>query len=487
MVQRSLPFSLLTVVAVLAVACGGGNQTAAPSAGGATPGASAPTGSAPAGSPAAVDISGTLQVGGRYGCEPAPCVPAEGTEGAADEIAYTRVNRFAEMYPDVTLDFTEADFNAQEFLTSVAAGNPPDVVRMDRALIGTYVAQGALDPLDECITNHSIDMAQYRQPAVDAVTVGGTVYGIPEFYDSRIILINDSVLEEVGLTPEDIDTSDWDALSEVNEQLMAKDGDAITRLGFDPKLPEFLPLWARANGASIISDDGTESLLDDPKVAEALDYAVSLITAHGTAPSFFDFRGTGPGSAFFGPENQFTEDSVGAFPMEQWYLNVLANDTPDEEISFQPFKDRNGENISFSGGSALAIPSSAKNKDAACEYMKVITEADAWIAAAEARAEMRAADGQAFTGVYSGNSLADEVIFGEIVTEESAGAYYEGVQLVQETADVAFSLPPNAAAEEFTRIWQEAVQRVMNEGVAATEALAQADQEAQAAIDDAQP
>jgi multiple sugar transport system substrate-binding protein len=173
--------------------------------------------------------------------------------------------------------------------------------------------------------------------------------------------------------------------------------------------------------------------------------------------------------------------------MEQWYLNVLANDTPDESISFQPFRDRNGESISFSGGSTWAIPSSADNKDAACEFMKVITSSDAWIAAAETRAEMRAESGEAFTGVYSGNSVADEVIFGELVTEESAGAYYEGVQLVQETADLAFSLPANAAAEEFTRIWQEAVQRVMNEGVPATEALADADAEAQDAIDNAQP
>jgi multiple sugar transport system substrate-binding protein len=329
-------------------------------------------------------------------------------------------------------------------------------------------------------------MGQYRESAVAQVTVDGSVYGIPEFYDSRIILINDSVIEEVGLTPEDIDTSDWDALADINEQLMAKDGDTITRLGFDPKLPEFLPLWAYANGAALVSDDGLTSQLEDPKVAEALEYAVSLITAHGTAPAFFDFRGSGPGSAFFGPENQFTEDSLGAFPMEQWYLNVLANDTPDEEISFQPFRDRQGNQISFSGGSAWAIPASADNKEAACEFMRVVTLPDTWYAAAEVRAEKRAADGEAFTGVYTGNRLADERIFGELVTEESAGRFFEGVQLVQEVADSAYSFPPIPAAEEFQNIWQQAVQRVMNEGVAAADALAQADQEAQDAIDSAQ-
>jgi multiple sugar transport system substrate-binding protein len=487
--RRSSSIAAALVLSLVVAACGGDS--------GATQSPAAPGGSAPAASPGApsspgasqgagsADISGELQVGARYGCEPAPCEPSG--EGAADEIAYTRYNVFAEQYPDVQLDFTESDFDAQQFLTSVAAGNPPDVIRMDRAIIGTFVAEGALEPLDECISTMGIDMSQYREPAVAGVTIDGSVYGIPEFYDSRIILVNNSVIEEAGLTPEDIDTSDWDKLAQVNEQLMTKDGNNITRIGFDPKLPEFLPLWAKANGADIISADGLTSQLDDPKVAEALEFATSLITAHGNGPSFFDFRGNGPGGVdFFGPDNQFAADTLGAMPMEQWYLNVLANNSPDEELSFVPFKDRQGNNISFSGGSTWAIPASADNKDAACEFMRVATLPDTWFAAAKVRADKRAADGQAFTGVYTGNTLADERIFGELVTEESAGAYYEGVQLVQETADVAFSLPPNPAAEEFLRIWQAAVNSVINEGTDPAQALAQADQEAQDAIDSAQ-
>jgi multiple sugar transport system substrate-binding protein len=487
--RRPLGLAMALVLSLVVAACSTSEGTpaaSAPAPGGSAPAAS-PGGSAPAGSPGAggANISGDLQVLARYGCEPAPCEPSG--EGAADEIAYTRYNVFAEQYPDVTLDFTESDFDAQAFLTSVAAGNPADVVRMDRAIIGTYVAEGALEPLDQCISNMGIDMSQYRQPAVDGVTVDGSVYGIPEFYDSRIILVNDSVVEGAGLTSADIDTSDWDKLAQVNEQLLQKEGDRPTRIGFDPKLPEFLPLWAKANGADIISADGKTSQLEDPKVIEALTFANSLIAAHGSGPAFNDFKTNGPGGVdFFGPDNQFKADTLGAMPMEQWYLNVLANNTPDESISFQPFKDRQGNNISFSGGSTWVIPASADNKDAACEFMRVVTLPDTWFAAAKVRADKRAADGEAFTGVYTGNTLADDRIFGELVTEQSAGAYFPGVQLVQETADLAFSLPPVPAAEEFQRIWQGAVNAVVNEGADPTQALTQADQEAQDAIDSAQ-
>jgi multiple sugar transport system substrate-binding protein len=478
----------LSVALVLAVsACSGDNTWASPGASAEPPAGSpgesaAASGGAPSAGAAA--ISGKLLVDSKYGCTPIPCTPGE---GGADEIGTTRVDIFAEQYPDVELEFTEKDFDPATFLTAVAAGDPPDVVRISRDIFGTYVAEGALEPLNDCISKFGIDMSQYREPAVAAVTVDDQVYGIPEFYDSRILMINDSVVEDSGLTTADVDTADWTKLTDVAKKMSKTEDGKLTRIGFDPKLPEFLPLWAKANGASIISDDGKTSQLEDPKVIEALEYAVSLVTEQAPGPAFTDFKTNGPGGKdFFGPDNQFAADTLGAMPMEQWYLNVLANNSPDEKISFAPFKDKQGNPISLSGGSALAIPASAKNKDAACEYIRVLTLPDTWYAAAKVRADKRAADGEAFTGVYSGNKLADEKIFGELVTEETAGAYYPGVQLTLETADSAFSLPPNAAAEEFTRIWQAAVQKVLNDGADAAQTLTQADQEAQSAIDAAQ-
>jgi multiple sugar transport system substrate-binding protein len=488
MPRRSLALILVTVVALLGAACSSGQTQSPGAAGSPGSGASAPPAASGGGaaSPGGADITGTLLVGGRYGCTPAPCEPDQETEGTADEIAYVRYNTFAEQYPGVQLTFTETEFDAQQFLTSVAAGNPPDVIRIDRAIMGTFVAEGAIDPLDDCIGRFGIDTTQYREPAIASATINGSIYGIPDSYDNRVILVNDSVVEEAGLTPDDIDTSDWDALAQVNEDLLASEGGKITRIGFDPKLPEFLPLWAKANGASIVSDDGLTSQLEDPKVAEALDFAASLIKAHGSASSFLDFRTNGPGGVdFFGPDNQFVADTVGAFPMEQWYLNVLADNSPDEGISFVPFKDREGNDLGYSGGQSWAIPASAKNKDAACEFIRVVTLPDTWFAAAKTRADLRAADGEAFTGVFTGNSAADDRIFSELVTEQSAGNYFEGVQLVLETSDSAYSLPAIPGGQEFDTIWRGAVERVLNQGVSAAEALAQADQEGQAAIDDA--
>jgi ABC-type glycerol-3-phosphate transport system substrate-binding protein len=68
-------------------------------------------------------------------------------------------------------------------------------------------------------------------------------------------------------------------------------------------------------------------------------------------------------------------DQLGAFPMEDWYLNVLAEASPDVDITVTPFKDRQGNPITFVTGSAWAIPKGAKNPNAACRLARTMTEA----------------------------------------------------------------------------------------------------------------
>src|ERR1043166_9175145 len=78
---------------------------------------------------------------------------------------------------------------------AVASGNSPDLVYLDRQKVGTYAAKGAFLPLTSCIKSQKIDMKQYRQAAVQEVSYKGQVYGIPEFYDVRTILIDNDVLD----------------------------------------------------------------------------------------------------------------------------------------------------------------------------------------------------------------------------------------------------------------------------------------------------
>lgn len=402
--------------------------------------------------------------------------------GVPDEIASVRVDRFRELYPDVNLQLTEGAIDQQQLLTAIASGNPPDVVYLNRDDLSTYARRGALQPLDQCIEQAGIDVSQFRPAAVQPVTLDGTVYGVPEFNNIVLMIVNTAALDEAGMALEDLDTSDWEAIARFNEQLTTVDGGNVTRIGFDPKLPEFFPLWVRANGGQLVSDDGRTAMLDSPEAVEALEFAAGLHDAAGGRGPFMAFRDTWD---FFGAGNQVASNQIGAWPMEQWYVNVLVESSPDAPVAFAPFRDRQGNVLSFATGSAWAVPAGAANPDAACAFMATMTHPDTWYAAAQERARLRAESGATYTGTYTGNIAADERIFGELVQPSGNEAFDRGVEVILEVQDAAFSIPANPAGAEVRQAWTDAVNRVLNGEQTAADALAQAQQEAQAALDEA--
>lgn len=397
-----------------------------------------------------------------------------------DEIASTRVDRFRERYPDVQLNITEGALDVQQFLTAVATGSPPDLVYLGRDLLSTYAVRGALMPLTDCIASQGIDMSQFREAAVSQVTVDGTVYGIPEFLPITLIIASNQALSEAGLTIDDLNTADWEQLASQAEALTRMENGEVTRIGFDPKMPEFLPLWAAANGVSLISEDGRTAQLDHPAVVEALEYTIRLHDIAGGRQEMMAFRDTWD---FFGSNNQIATNQLAAFPMENWYVNVLADVSPDADVAFAAMRDRQGSPITFASGNAWAIPTGAANPTAACAFMQTMTSVDAWVAAAQARADLRAESGTINTGVFTANRVADDIIYNEIVQPSGNATFDNALQLMYDLQDSAFSIPANPAGDEFRQAWIDAVNRALNGEQSAADALAQAQQEAQSALD----
>ncbi|MFI7522258.1 extracellular solute-binding protein [Micromonospora globbae] len=402
--------------------------------------------------------------------------------GLSDEIATTRVDAFKRDHPDVELKITEGAFDEQQFLSAVAAGNPPDLVYMDRKLIGTYATRGSIQPLTDCVDEQGIDMGQYRQAARDQVTLDGTVYGIPEFSQVRVLYLNEALLKQAGMTADDVDLADWAGLPALNAKLAKVSGGKLTRIGIDPKIPEFLPMWAKANGVDMISPDGRTAKLDDPRVVEALTTGLKLIQDQGGFGRFKSFRDT---FDFFGAQNPLVKNQIVAWPMEEWFLNQAAKNSPKAELVVKPFVDRQGKPLTMSSGQAWVITKGAKNPDAACAFVKQMTATDTWFAAAKARADARKAAGQPFTGVWTGNLNADKKIFDELYQPTGNKRFDDAVATIRAAQDVAFAMPASPAGGEFDKAWYDAVNRVLAGQEQPAPALARAQREATAALDKA--
>jgi multiple sugar transport system substrate-binding protein len=398
--------------------------------------------------------------------------------GTGDDVAETRA-AIATKAVGGTVNRPSGGFNDQQFLAAVASGNSPDLVYLDRQKVGTYAAKGAFMPLTSCIKSQKINMKQYRQAAVNEVTYKGQIYGIPEFYDVRTILVDNDVLDITHTPIGWLNPAKPDKLLDAAKKMFKTDSNGnVSRIGFDPKLPEFFPLWAKAYGVDILSKDGLHPHLNDPRAIKALQYAISLINAQGGWNKFKSFRDTWD---FFGKQNQVAQDQVGAWPMEQWYYNVLASTSPSVHITALQFRNLKGQPINYETGSAWAIPKGSKNPTAACTWARTMTAVSTWMAAARNRASIRKAKGQPYTGISTGNSVADQKIYSETYT--SINRYFdEAVKKVLDVQRFSFGVPASPASAEFKAAWTNAVQRVLDGQQSPAAALNQAQKEAVAAI-----
>jgi len=369
-------------------------------------------------------------------------------------------------------------FNADAFLSGVAAGHVPDAIYLDRRTVAALAAKGAIRPLTSCVQRERIDLKQYRQAALAEATYKRRLYALAEFTNEITLIVNDAAVRDAGLKPSDIQTADWPALLATAKRLTKRSGAGIDRVGFDPRPDVFLALWAKANGADLLSKDGLHTRLDDPKVVEALEFTKSLIDAQGGWSALRAARGTWD---WFG-RNPWVADQVGALPIESgpfWY--VLARNSPDADVRGVPFTARNGKTITFLSGLGWAIPTRAKHPALACRWIKTMTSVKAWVAGARARAAIAHRDGYAFSPLPTANRSADERIRRELYKSMSP-RFDAAAKLRLKVQDEAFVIPPSPAAAEIQRALTEAVNRTLAGEQSPRQALEQAQREAQAAI-----
>jgi multiple sugar transport system substrate-binding protein len=400
--------------------------------------------------------------------------------GTGDDVAETRA-KIAIQAVGGDVSRPSGSFNDQQFLAAAASGNVPDLVYLDRQKVGTYAAKGAFVPLSSCIKSQKINMKQYRIPAVNEVTYKGQIYGIPEFYTVRTIIVDNDVLDQTKTPIGWLNPSKPAQLLAAAKKMVAFSSDGkVTRIGFDPKIPEFFPLWAKAYGVDILSKDGLTPHLNDPRAVKALTYTMSLINAQGGWDKFKAFRDTWD---FFGKGNQVAKNQVGAWPMENFYYNVLASTSPTVKITGLQFRNLKNQPLNYETGSAWAIPKGAQHLQAACTWMRTMTSVNTWLAAAKNRAATRKAANppQPYTGLLTANAVADEAILDQTYT--SINRYFDqAVKKVDQVMRFSFGIPASPASAEFQKAWQDGVNRVLAGQQSPKQALDQAQKEAVAAI-----
>jgi len=401
--------------------------------------------------------------------------------GPGDDVQENRATYAAGQLQGTTIKREAPSFDDQAFLTRLASGDVPDLVRMPRPSLALYAAKGVIQPVNSCV-NKTL-AKQYRAGAIKAMTWKGKLYGLPEFTNQVTMVVNTDALKEVGVPLSAVQMKSLPKLMATAKKLTKFDSSGnLSRIGFDPKIDSGFgfPLWVKYFGGNIISANGLKAQINTPQARKALAFTTAVINAEGGWNKFVAYRNT---FDFFGNGNPLAKDQLGFWPMESFIYNTFANNSPKAGIAARYFTNRRGGPITFFSGNGWAIPKASKNFQAACDYMKAVTSVQAWLTAGSKRLNARKAAGQAFTGLYTANAVADKKLYEDVYHSTGSAQYDDAVKYLVNAPKYGFELPPTPAGAQFANAYNAAIQRVLTgqQGIAA--ALAQAQTEAQKAID----
>ncbi|HVU90867.1 MAG TPA: extracellular solute-binding protein [Jatrophihabitans sp.] len=392
-----------------------------------------------------------------------------------DDVGQARVDDAKAALSNIKIKMDETAFDAQKFTTRVAGGNIPDVVQMDRGFVTTYAAQGLIMPLDKCYSAHKVDPKQRFYPAmIDDVTYQGKVWAVPQFLQPNLIILNERVMKAAGVTNDQIDTSKPDELLAAIAKMYKTSGGNPSVLGFDPVPTGQDYQWVIGLGGQLADKDGKPTL-DNPNNVYPLEFLKKITDAQGgwaKIKSFTDRFDT------FGKNNQYVKDQVGAQVNAQWYPNVLSPYKDQIDIQAVPFKDKNGNPVSVTGGSAFVIPAKAKNPDAACAWIIRLTDEQNWMAAEKARVATLAKNHGINTGLFTGSPKADQDIKAQYVKPSGSADFDQVINTTYQVMSGSKGLGSSPVGQQIRTALDNAIVQTLLGQKSAKDALKAAQQTA---------
>ncbi|HMP90190.1 MAG TPA: extracellular solute-binding protein [Kiritimatiellia bacterium] len=360
------------------------------------------------------------------------------------------------------------------FLLSLAGGDPPDVIFFDRFAISEWASRGAFVPLDSFMEKDQIKWSEwelggrpndplalpwpgalaeepratgawpladikpiysgdffpgawdeivYRNP----LTGEAHPYGIPNNADNRVLLYNKDMLVRYGFVDENGEArppQTWEELEEMALTMTERDAAGnLQRVGFIPNYGNtFLYMYGWMAGGEFMSDDGLTVTLNDPNILYALDYVTSLYDQLGGAREVDSFQST------------FQRDALDPFIMGKvamkidgvWVMSSLARYGRDLNVGAAPPPlpkaelEKGRHPISWIGGWAYAIPSTAQEKDAAWELIRFLSSRRALEIMARSEHYTYLAQGRPFVPRQVANREFNEWLYQEFIAGNPA-------------------------------------------------------------------
>jgi len=255
----------------------------------------------------------------------------------------------------------------KKILTSIVSGNPPDVVNQITP-VAKWASRLALVPLDDYIRRDHFDSTMFFRSLWDEMRYRGRIYGVPVYSGSYALFYNRALFREAGLDP-DRPPQTWDEVFALNERFVKRDARGqMLRMGFIPTYGniQMFMLMAWQQGATFLSDDGTQIHVADSSVARALQWVQRFYAEYDQRDVAAFLGGLG-----FADQHGFIAGKIA--------MMILDSSFPDQIRAYKPTLDYGVAMVptfpghptaSVSGSWWLGIPRGAKHPEEAWQFIK---------------------------------------------------------------------------------------------------------------------
>lgn len=210
-----------------------------------------------------------------------------------DTLYDMQIPKFMEEYPNI--EIVKESFPGPEFSTKVATmlagGTLGDAIwtALGQAKIYFSYAQNQIISLSDLVEAQSVDLSQWYEGCINAITIEGNLLGLPfkAHPGLAIVYYNQTAFEEAGL---EVPTAEWtiDDQVEMAKALTKTEGDRTTQFGY---LPGVASTWkalvtlTRSFGGELISEDGAQFLILEDAGRQAVQYLYDLFQTHNVSPT----------------------------------------------------------------------------------------------------------------------------------------------------------------------------------------------------------
>ncbi|MBE1877228.1 ABC transporter substrate-binding protein [Myceligenerans pegani] len=278
---------------------------------------------------------------------------------------------FEESHPDITVNFVQMEENdLRDAVTKDIAtgGGQYDIVTIGSYEVPIWAENEWLADLTEPLSSDAeYDVDDLFAPVKDVVSVDDRLYAVPFYGESSMLMYNEEILDEAGITLSENPT--WDEVAEAAREVHSDDVTGICLRGKPGWGELFAPLTTvvQTFGGTWFDADWNAHV-NDPEFREAVQFYVDLVEDAGPADPVSTGFTECLNTMTQGKAAMWVDATVAAGMLEDPEASEVAGKMG---YAHAPVKETEESGWLWSWN--LAIPQTTQNQDAAIEFVKWAT------------------------------------------------------------------------------------------------------------------